>query len=140
VGTRVGIFCSGQLGVNLNQAFMSVAAAKQFGNVSVGIAPIVAMQQIELHGLSAFAGISSDPAHLTNNGLDTSWGYGVRGGIEVALRPNVRVGVAANSRIYIEEFDNYKGLFAEQGDFDIPASIQAGIAVDLRNDVTVMFD
>jgi long-chain fatty acid transport protein len=64
----------------------------------------------------------------------------VRGGIEVALRPNVRVGVAGNSRIYIEEFDKYKGLFAEQGDFDIPASIQAGIAVDLRNDVTVMFD
>lgn len=140
VGTRTGIFCAGLLGVNLNQAFLSVAAAKKFGKVSVGIAPILAMQQIEIHGLGAFAGISSDPNNLTNRGLVTSWGYGVRGGIEVALRPNVRVGVSGNSRVYMEEFDKYKGLFAEQGDFDIPASLQAGIAIDLRPDLTAMFD
>lgn len=139
-GAGVGIFCRGRLGVNLNQAFLSLAAAKQFGRVSVGIAPIVAMQQIELHGLGAFAGISSNPGKLTNQGLDTSWGFGVRGGVEVTLMPNVRVGIAGNSRVYMDEFGKYRGLFAEQGDFDIPASLQAGIAVDITPNLTAMFD
>jgi len=139
-GGGTGIFCRGLLGVNLNQAFMSAAVAKKFGNVSVGIAPIFAVQQIELHGLGAFAGASSDPANLTNQGMDTSWGGGVRGGIEVAVTPNVRVGVAGNSRIYMSEFDEYRGLFAEQGGFDIPPSLQVGVAVDARPNLTFMAD
>lgn len=139
-GGGTGIFCRGLLGVNLNQAFMSAAVAKSFGKVSVGIAPIFAVQQIELHGLGAFAGISTDPANLTNQGMDTSWGGGVRGGVEVAVTPNVRVGVSGNSRIYMSEFDEYAGLFAEQGDFDIPPSLQVGVAVDAKPNLTFMAD
>ena len=140
VGTNSGVFCSGLLGVNLNQAFLSAAFAKQFGKVSVGVAPIFAVQQIEVHGLSVFNGISTDPNNLTNTGLDTSWGGGVRGGVEVQVMPNVRVGVAGTSRIYMSEFDQYKGLFAEQGDFDIPPSLQVGVAVDVKPNLTVMAD
>ncbi len=139
-GGGTGIFCRGPLDVNLNQAFLSAAIAKQFGRVSVGIAPIFAVQQIEIHGLHAFGGISTDPANLTNTGLDTSYGGGVRAGVEVALMPNVRVGVAGTSRIYMSEFDQYKGLFAEQGDFDIPPSLQIGVAVDVKSNLTVMLD
>ena len=139
-GGGTGIFCRGLLGVNLTQAFMSAAVAKKFGKVSVGIAPIFAVQQIEIHGLGAFRGISTDPAHLTNQGLDTSWGGGVRGGVEVAVTPNVRVGIAGNSRIYMTEFDEYRGLFAEQGDFDIPPSLQVGLAVDAKPNLTFMAD
>jgi len=96
------------------------------------VAPIVARQQFEADGLGALG--------VTDNVTDVSWGYGVRGGIEWSLSPSVRLGVAGSSRIWSEPFDEYKDLFAEHGDFDIPASIQAGIAIDATRNVTLLAD
>ncbi len=139
-----GPFCFGKTGVNLQQAFLSVAFAKTvLPGLSVGVAPILARQQIEVEGLQVFqqAGSQSiDPAHITNKGTEVSWGGGVRAGIEWALAPNFRVGVAGNSRIWMNKFSDYRGLFAEQGDFDIPASVQAGIAYDVMPNLTFMVD
>lgn len=42
--------------------------------------------------------------------------------------------------MYMSEFERYKGLFAEQGDFDIPASWQAGVAVMATEDITLLLD
>lgn len=142
-----GPFCFGKTGVNLQQAFLSVAFAKTvLPGLSIGIAPILARQQIEVEGVQAFAYDQNgqlhtiDPSHFSNTGTDVSWGGGVRAGIEWAVAPNFRIGVAGNSRIWMHEFENYRGLFAEQGDFDIPASVQAGIAYDLMPNLTVMAD
>ena len=138
-----GIFGFGSLGVDLQQALISVAVAKTIApGVSVGVAPILARQQIKLKGLGAFAqpGVSSDPGSVTNNGHEVSWGFGVRGGIEVAVAPNIRLGVAGNTPIWSQELDKYRGLFAEQGSFDIPASVQAGIAVDVTPNLTLLAD
>jgi long-chain fatty acid transport protein len=140
VGTRTGVFCNGQMGVNLEQAFMSVAMAKQFGRISVGVAPIVARQVIELDGLQAFSALSTVPGAVSNQGQEESWGVGVRAGVEITPMENVRIGVAGNSRVLMEEFSEYRGLFAEQGDFDVPPSIQVGLAVDLMPELTVMLD
>ena len=135
------IFGFGSLGVDLQQALISVAVAKTIApGVSVGVAPILARQQIKLKGLSAFTLASSDPDAVTNNGHDVSWGFGVRGGVEWAVAPSVRIGVAGNTPIWSQEFDKYRGLFAEQGSFDIPASIQAGIAVDVTPNLTLLAD
>jgi long-chain fatty acid transport protein len=138
-----GPFCFGKTGVNFQHAFLSVAFAKTLApGLSVGVAPILARQQIEIEGLSAFSapGFSIDPGNLSNRGTDVSWGGGVRAGVEWAIAPNVRLGVAGNSRIFMHEFENYRGLFAEQGDFDIPASLQAGIAVDATPELTFLAD
>lgn len=138
-----GVFAGGSLGVDLQQALLSVSLAKTVApGLSIGVAPILARQQIKLKGLGAFGdfGFSSDPDSLSNNGHDVSWGFGVRGGIEWAVAPNVRVGVAGNTPIWSQKFDKYRGLFAEQGSFDIPASIQAGIAVDVTPNLTLLAD
>jgi long-chain fatty acid transport protein len=128
-----GIFCGGKTGVDLQQMLISAAFAKQIApNLSVGVAPIVARQQFKAYGLGGFG--------VGNEGYDESWGGGVRGGIEWAITPSVRLGFAGNSRIYMDEFNKYKNLFAEQGDFDIPASAQVGIAIDLRPNLTLMAD
>jgi len=34
---------------------------------------------------------------------------------------------------YISEFERYAGLFAEQGDFDIPDSFNVGLSWDVNN-------
>lgn len=136
-----GPFCFGKAGVSLQQALISVAFAKTVApGVSVGVAPILSLQQIRLKGLTAFGLASSDPAHVSGNSDDYSWGYGVRAGVEWSVAPSVRIGVAGNSRIYQQEFDRYRGLFAEQGDFDIPASLQAGVAIDVTRNLTLLAD
>ncbi|NOU06634.1 MAG: hydrocarbon degradation protein [Hyphomicrobiaceae bacterium] len=139
-GMPAGIYCGGPAGVDLQQILLSAAVAKKFGNVSVGVAPILAVQIFEAKGLGAFAGASSDPSNLTNRGKDVAVGFGMRAGVEVALAPNVRFGLAGNTPIWSQSFDKYRGLFAEGGGFDIPASVQTGIAVDLNPAVTVMLD
>ncbi len=135
-----GIFCGGKAGVDLTQLLISLAMAKSFGPVSVGLAPTVAAQMFAAKGLSQFAGGSSDPANLTNNTHEVVFGAGLRGGLEWAITPGVRFGLAGSTKIYSQKFDDYAGLFAEGGDFDIPANLQAGIAVDLSPQLTVMAD
>ena len=127
-----GVFCGGKTGVDLQQAIVSVAFAKQFGPVSVGVAPMLLRQRFKARGLQLFGQPNVDN--------DVAWGGGVRGGLEWALMPNVRLGVMATSRIWSQKFEGYETLFAEGGDFDIPPSLQAGIAVDLMPNLTFMAD
>ncbi len=127
-------------GVDLTQALISAAIAHRMGRFSFGVAPIVAVQAFEATGLGGFAPFSSDSAHFSDNDYDFSYGAGVRAGIQYDLTDGVRLGLAGNSRIYMSEFDKYRGLFAEHGDLDIPASVTAGVAVDLQPGLTMMFD
>jgi long-chain fatty acid transport protein len=140
-GGGSGVFCGGPLGIELEQTFYSIAFAKTvMPGVSVGVAPIVAQQTGKIDGVGAFAGFSSDPGNFSNRGTDESWGAGVRGGVEWRAAPWLRFGVAGNTVIHMERFDRYRGLLAEQAAFDIPATLQAGFAVDLRPDLTLMAD
>ncbi|HRD76971.1 MAG TPA: hydrocarbon degradation protein [Hyphomicrobiaceae bacterium] len=137
----MGPFCGGRAGVNLEQMMLSLAFAKQVApGVSVGIAPILMAQKFDADGLAAFGGLSSDPAHLTNLRPDWAFGGGLRAGVEWTVMPGVRVAVAGTTPIWSQKFDGYRGLFAEGGSFDIPASIQAGFAVDMTKNVTLMAD
>ena len=139
-----GVFCGGDAGVDLTQILISAGIAKRFGNFSVGVAPTLAVQFFEARGLAAFAGPPSpgsvSPTNLTNNGHDIAVGGGVRAGVEWSVAPGFRVGVAGATPIWSQSFDDYRGLFAEGGGFDIPANVQAGIAVDLSPNLTVMLD
>jgi long-chain fatty acid transport protein len=136
-----GVFCGGALGIKLAQSFYSIAFAKTvMPGLSVGVAPIVARQTGELDGVGFFSFASSDPANFSNRGTDVSWGVGVRGGIEWKAAPWLRFGVAGTPTIHMSNFDRYRGLLAEQGGFDIPATVQAGVAVDVKPNLTLMFD
>lgn len=138
-----GVFCSGSSGVDLTQAFLQFSYAREIANgVSVGGGPILAFQSFEARGLEAFGlfGFSSDPAHLSDNGHDTSYGIGGRIGVQAALSPTVRIGAAYQTRTYMTEFDDYRGLFAEQGDFDIPPALQVGLSWQPADEVTLLFD
>lgn len=125
---------------NIEQMFLSVAYAKKLGNISLGVAPVLAAQNFAVSGLQGFSTWSVDSAHLTNQGKDWSYGGGVRAGAEWELTPGFRLGAAGSSPMYMTKFSKYKGLFAEGGDFDIPASVQVGLAADLQPNFTVMVD
>lgn len=136
-----GVFCDGKTGVDLNQAFLQFTYAREiFKGVSLGVAPIVAMQLFEAKGLTSFSGFSSDPANLTNEGTDVSFGIGGRFGVQAKLPANIQLGAAYQMRTYMTKFDKYAGLFAEQGSFDIPPALQAGISWKPVEAVTLLFD
>lgn len=125
----MGPYYGGSAGVNLEQLFlMGTWSLKLDDKQAIGIAPIVAYQRFEAKGLSNFAMFSSDPANLNDNGTDESWGYGVQIGWQGQVTEQLRLGASYRSRIYMSEFDDYAGLFAEQGDFDIPPMFNVGLA------------
>lgn len=140
VGGGSGVFCGGTAGVNLSQLFMSVTYAQKFGPVSLGISPTLVVQEFSAYGLGKFAGISSDPAHLTNMGSDFSHGIGLRIGAQVDVAPGLRFGLSAQTKTSMSKFAKYAGLFENHGSFDVPASVTAGLAWDARPDLTLMLD
>jgi len=129
-GPNKNMLCgSGSLGVDLMQLIIAPTAAfKVNAGHSIGISPLLGYQRFKAEGLDAFAQISTDPNNLTNKGYDDSFGYGVRVGYMGKITPTVTIGAAYASKMNFEEFDKYKGLFAEQGDFDIPSNWNLGVA------------
>jgi len=129
-GVKVNLLCgSGNLGVDLSQLIIAPTLAyKMAPQHSIGISPLLGYQRFKAYGLDAFSAISSDPANLTNKGYDDAWGWGVRIGYYGQVSPTFSVGAAYSSKISMSKFDNYKGLFADQGGFDIPENYNLGIA------------
>jgi len=128
------------LGVNLAQVLISPTLAYKINeNHSVGFAPIIGYQTFRAYGLGLFQAFSSDPGNVTNNGNDSAYGFGARVGYQGTFG-KFSVGAAATSKIYMDEFDDYSGLFAEEGDFDIPATYGAGIAFRATPKITLAAD
>ncbi len=132
---------SGTLGVNLAQLIFTPTVAMTFGeSQSVGIGLLLGYQRFRSYGLGLFSGFSDAPDSLTNNGDDDAWGGGVRIGWTGKFGDRLTLGATAASRIYMQEFDKYKGLFSEQGDMDIPANFGIGLAYELNPRTTIGFD
>jgi long-chain fatty acid transport protein len=140
IGRGDGVFCNSKAKSDLNQAFLSLAVAKRLGSLSIGVAPIFALQTFKFDGLQLFEGFSETPTAVSNNGYDVSYGGGVRAGIEFKATDHIRFGVAGTSRIWMTDVNAYRGLLADAGDFDIPPSLQAGVAVDVMPRLTMMAD
>jgi long-chain fatty acid transport protein len=85
-------------------------------------------------------GFSSDPANLTDNGYDDSFGYGAKAGVQAEVIPGLTLGASYQTKMEMEEFDKYKGLFAEQGDFDIPSTWTIGAAFKINPQSVVTLD
>ncbi|MCB4811097.1 outer membrane protein transport protein [Methylovorus menthalis] len=132
-----------RVGVNFIQAFVTPTIAwKLSPTQSVGIGLNLAYQRFEAKGLQIFANssFSSSPDHVTNKGADSSYGAGLHLGWQGKINDQVTLGAHYQTRTYMTRFDRYKGLFAEQGDFDIPANFGVGIAVKATPALTLAGD
>ena len=135
-----GVFCGGKAGVDLNQAFLSVAYSRKIGNISLGIAPTLAVQAFSAKGLAAFTPISMDGTSLSDNGYNWSFGGGLRVGALVDVTERFRIGFSGQTPMWMTKFSKYSGLFEGGGSFDVPASVTIGAAFDVRPDLTLMAD
>lgn len=131
-GDRPGNFFlgCGKLGSDLTQLIVAPTLAhKLSADHSVGIAPLLAYQRFKAYGLQAFESISADPDAVSNRGYDDAFGAGVRVGLFGRLAPWLDAGAAYATRINMQKFDRYRGLFADGGDFDIPQNFSVGVAL-----------
>lgn len=137
-------------GVNITQMFLTLTYARKFGeNHSIGISPVFAYQTFEANGLEAFrdmgmAGMPGMPVdrmnYVTNNGKSSSTGIGFRIGYQGELFDGFRLGATYQPGIKMSKFEDYKGLFAEKGGFDIPTNWTAGFSYDVTDEFTFLFD
>ncbi|MFH1817356.1 MAG: outer membrane protein transport protein [Pseudomonadota bacterium] len=138
------------LGGDLMQLLVPITVGYKINeNHSVGAALDVAAQRFRMYGLGSFktfsstfgVPISSDYDHLTNNGFDYSYGAGIKVGyLGDFLEDKLSIGLSYTSRTYMTKFDKYKGLFAEQGDFDIPANYGIGVAFKPKKNLVIAVD
>lgn len=132
----------GSTGVNLSQLFLNIGYGTRAGPVLLGVSAILAYQQFEAKGLQGFDNgfFSSRPDYVTNMGTDSSDGIGVRVGILSELGGGFSVGAAYQPELNMSPFGKYAGLFAEQGDFNIPSTYVLGLAWRSDSVWTVAFD
>ncbi|WP_019625578.1 OmpP1/FadL family transporter [Thioalkalivibrio sp. ALJT] len=143
-----GVFCGGAAGVNLEQLAIIPTYAQQFadGQVSVGVSPIISYQRFKAKGIGAFAfdeqgnPTSVSPQHVSDNGTDATWGYGAQIGFKAEVADGVTVGGSYRSKIRNSDFDDYRGLFAGGGSFDIPSTVGLGVSAEVTPSVTVSAD
>jgi long-chain fatty acid transport protein len=148
--TGPGPFCAGVAGVDLSQAFVNVNYAAKIGdNFAWGIGPVFGFQMFEAKGVGTFAAVTKTLAttgdinqvtSLTDNGHDTSYGFGLAAGLWWGISDSVSVGLGYQSKLSMSEFDDYSDLFAQAGGFDIPSSIKVGISFLATDSLRINFD
>jgi long-chain fatty acid transport protein len=133
----------GRLGVNLEQLiFAPTAAYKINADHAVGVSPLLVYQTFKAYGLHAFQGLTASQTadKLTNQGRDSSTGVGVRLGYLGKISNSISIGASYSPKINMSRFSKYEELFAQSGDFDIPANYALGIAMQLSPVLQVMLD
>jgi len=137
----MGTFGAGTAGVDLAQLFLAPTFAHRFdNNAAIGVSAILAYQTFEAKGLASFSGLSNSSENLSDNGHENSFGAGINLGFIFPVSEQVTLGGGFRSRVYMTELDDYQGLFAEQGDMDIPASATIGLAWKTTEQLTVLLD
>lgn len=132
---------TGPAGVNLAQLFIAPTWSQKINDSnSVGVSLNLAYQTFEAKGIQGFAGNSASPANVSNNGKDSSTGYGLHLGWTGQVSPMITLGAMYQSKTKMSKFNKYSGLFAEQGGFDIPATYGIGAAFKASSATTVAVD
>jgi long-chain fatty acid transport protein len=133
---------TGNAGVDLSQLFISPSLAyKITPDHSIGIAVNIAYQRFKAYGIPpVFKLFSESPSNMSDNGYDSSWGWGGRIGYTGKITPELTIGATYATKTYMGSFDKYQGLFAEQGGFDVPANWGVGVAWQAIPALTLAFD
>jgi long-chain fatty acid transport protein len=135
-------------GINLEQVrILPTLGYKINDSHSVGVSLQIAYQQFKAWGLNRFVGttpqdarVSQNPDALNGKGRDDSWGFGISLGWQGKITDKLTIGAVYNSKIDMDEFDDYEGLFAEDGDLDVPENYGIGVAFQATDAFLVAFD
>jgi long-chain fatty acid transport protein len=140
MGTTNHFGGNGSLGVDLMQLIVAPTAAyKVAPDHAIGVSPLLGYQRFKAEGL-AFPDGMGGVMQVPNAGTDDAFGFGVRVGYLGKVTPAVTIGAAYASKMDFEEFDKYNWLFAEKGDFDIPANWNLGVSWQVTSAIRLALD
>jgi long-chain fatty acid transport protein len=135
------VFGAGETGVDLSQMFLAPTFSyKLDSRNALGVSAILAYQRFEAKGLLGFSQMSTDPSKLTNLDHANSYGAGFKVGYLAQYSDRFSLGLSYQSRIWMTPFDDYAGLFADKGDFDIPQTFTGGVGIKPSDKLTVALD
>ena len=124
---------SSNTSMDMSQLFIAPTwSLRNEGGHAFGVSAILAGQRFKATGLEDFG--------IANAGYDSSFGGGARLGWTWQASQNQKVGATYQSRLWMTKFDKYAGLFAKQGDFDIPSNYAVGFAYKVDSSLTWAFD
>ena len=112
-------------------------------NHTFGASLVIGIQYFRAEGLEAFEdlGFTSSSGNMTGQGWSSSTGGGYRlGWLGSFVDEKLKIGVNYSSRVWMDPFDRYSNLFAEQGDFDLPENYAIGLAYEFTPKWTAAFD
>ncbi|MFL0804842.1 MAG: outer membrane protein transport protein [Agarilytica sp.] len=123
-----GTFGAGKTFSDLKQIALKGSYALQVNDsFDVGVSLVFHYQTFEAEGLSNFAPFSLDPTNLSNKGSDSSNGFGLQLGASWHVSDSISLAASYQPKTDMSEFDSYSGLFANDGDFDLPENYTLGI-------------
>lgn len=128
------------LGADLMQLFFSAHwSYRPRESLSVGLAPVLELQRLQVRGIGAFADFSNEPSRVTDNGPDIAAGLGLRAGLLWELTPGIGLGLAYQSRVVNTEFDRYRGVIIG-GALDQPPIYDLGLQIHLAPQQRLLLD
>lgn len=134
---------TGNLGINLIQLIVAPTFSMKLNKQhSVGVSLLLGYQKFAAQGLDGFKGFTATGStnNLTNQGYDSSKGWGLRLGWMGQMTDNMTLGASYTSKMKMSKFDKYKDLFPSEGMFDMPETINFGIAVKATPQLTFAAD
>lgn len=142
--SRPGPLGGGNLKSDLKQAVASITYARKFwhNQASFGVSLLMGIQALTVSGLSALgdAGLSNNRTHMTNKGTNFSVGAGVRIGMIFHPLSKIAISIAYQPKIYMSRLSDYAGLLPNNGQFDMPAYGNIGIAIHVTPNVVFTGD
>jgi len=122
-------FGTGKAGIDLQQLIISPTWAMKFSeDYSVGVSINLAYQKFKAEGIQNFEFLTASPGHVSNNGYGSSTGVGATIGFQGKIADDMTVGIAYKTKTKMGKIDKYKGLFPNEGELDMPATLSVGMA------------
>ena len=114
----------------LQRTVIAPTLARDWGDHgSIRLTGVLAYQRFASLGLGTT--VNDGWAPLPTRFGDSSYGAGARVDVSSVLGDGLRWNLGYQSRVGMGAFANYRGVFADPGDFDIPASASANISYAL---------
>jgi len=120
-------------GIDLMQLFISPTLSIRLDSKNtLGLSANIVYQRFKAEGMTLFG--------VASNGYDSSYGVSFRIGWMGDLTKNLTAGFTYQPKTKMQAFDKYNTLFAEGGNFDIPANFALGLAWKATPKMTVALD
>ncbi|MHB8743220.1 MAG: OmpP1/FadL family transporter [Sulfuricaulis sp.] len=112
---------------------------------SIGASLVIAMQTFRAYGLEDFTSgvfnFTSSTNQLTNRGYNWSFGGGYKlGWLGTYFDKKLDLGFDFEPKVHMQRFDEYRGLFANHGEFDIPEKYTGGLSYKFTPKTAIAFD